>query len=318
MSCRSQGTGWEPCPAGLQSPPQSHRQPWPGASGAAGLVKNPPAVQETPVRFLGREVPWSRDRLPAFVFLDFPGGSGSQESACNAGALGLIPGSGRSPGGRPDNQCSCLGNPHGHRSLAGYNPVGHRVLDMTERLSPAQHPLAQAWRRRWPLPTSLPLRPDGSSHLHGHSLGPWALRPEPEEPAGQLGSGPGSSAMAGAGSGALALREPQLRPPPLNRDPDLGGESCPLGSRPFFVRTENNIRYIEIYRNVLTLPWLDFKNKGFDTKKSATINHAPLSPFAFKKAFTKALSTFGALKTWATHFLVWPSINLPLFQTPTF
>ena len=30
--------------------------------------------------------------------LGFPGGSGSKESACNAGDLGSIPGSGRSPG----------------------------------------------------------------------------------------------------------------------------------------------------------------------------------------------------------------------------
>ena len=29
----------------------------------------------------------------------FPGGSDSKESACNAGELGSIPGSGRSPGG---------------------------------------------------------------------------------------------------------------------------------------------------------------------------------------------------------------------------
>ena len=30
--------------------------------------------------------------------LDFPGGSAGKESVCNAGNLGLIPGSGRSPG----------------------------------------------------------------------------------------------------------------------------------------------------------------------------------------------------------------------------
>ena len=44
--------------------------------------------------------------------LDFPGGSGSKESACNAGDLGSIPGSGRSPGegnGYP-LQYSCLEN----------------------------------------------------------------------------------------------------------------------------------------------------------------------------------------------------------------
>ena len=37
----------------------------------------------------------------------------SKESACNAGAMGLIPGSGRSPGEESGNtfQYSCLGNP---------------------------------------------------------------------------------------------------------------------------------------------------------------------------------------------------------------
>ena len=42
----------------------------------------------------------------------FPGGSHGKESACNAGDLGLIPGSGRSPGGGHGNplQYSCLEN----------------------------------------------------------------------------------------------------------------------------------------------------------------------------------------------------------------
>ena len=31
-------------------------------------------------------------------YMDFPGGSGGKESACNEGDLGLIPGLGRSPG----------------------------------------------------------------------------------------------------------------------------------------------------------------------------------------------------------------------------
>ena len=45
--------------------------------------------------------------------LDFPGGSDGQESACNAGDLGLIPGLGRSPGEGNGNllQYSCLVNP---------------------------------------------------------------------------------------------------------------------------------------------------------------------------------------------------------------
>ena len=43
----------------------------------------------------------------------FPGGSEVKASACNAGNLGLIPGSGRSPGEGKGNplQYSCLGNP---------------------------------------------------------------------------------------------------------------------------------------------------------------------------------------------------------------
>ena len=64
----------------------------------AQLVKHPPAVQETPVRFLGQEDPLEKDRLPTPVFLDFPCGLAGKESACNAGELRLIPGFGRSPG----------------------------------------------------------------------------------------------------------------------------------------------------------------------------------------------------------------------------
>ena len=44
----------------------------------------------------------------------------------NAGDSGLIPGSGRSPGGRNSSplQYSCLGNPMDRRSLVGYSPWG--------------------------------------------------------------------------------------------------------------------------------------------------------------------------------------------------
>ena len=67
----------------------------------------------------------------------FPGGSDGKGSACNTGDLGLIPGSGRSPGEGHSNpfQYSCLENPHGQRSLAGYSPGGCKESDMTERLS---------------------------------------------------------------------------------------------------------------------------------------------------------------------------------------
>ena len=58
-----------------------------------------------------RKFPWRRDRLPTPVFMDFPGGSDSKESACNAGDLGLIPGLGRYPlekGNEYPLQCSGL------------------------------------------------------------------------------------------------------------------------------------------------------------------------------------------------------------------
>ena len=72
--------------------------------------------------------------------MDFPGDSDGKESACNAGDQGSISGLGRSPGGGLGNphQYSCLENPYGQRSLAGYNPWDHKELDTTERLSTAQ------------------------------------------------------------------------------------------------------------------------------------------------------------------------------------
>ena len=64
-----------------------------------------------------------------------------KESACNVGDLGSRPGLGRSPRKRNGNplQDSCLENPHGQRSLAGYNPLGHKESDMTEQLSTERH-----------------------------------------------------------------------------------------------------------------------------------------------------------------------------------
>ena len=52
--------------------------------GKAQLVKNPPAMQETPVQFLGQEDPWRRDRLPTPVFWGFPCDSAGKEYTCNA------------------------------------------------------------------------------------------------------------------------------------------------------------------------------------------------------------------------------------------
>ena len=68
--------------------------------------------------------------------MGFPDGSDSKESAGNVGDLGLIPWLGRPPGrghGKP-LQYSCLENPHGQRSLAGYTPWAPKESDTTERL----------------------------------------------------------------------------------------------------------------------------------------------------------------------------------------
>ena len=46
----------------------------------AQLVKNPPAMQKTPVQFLGWEDHWRMDRIPISVFLGFPCGSAGKES----------------------------------------------------------------------------------------------------------------------------------------------------------------------------------------------------------------------------------------------
>ena len=65
------------------------------------------------------------------------GGLNGKESTCSVGDLGSIPGLGRSLGGGQGNplQYSCLDNPHGQRSLAGYSPWGHKESDMTARLN---------------------------------------------------------------------------------------------------------------------------------------------------------------------------------------
>ena len=61
------------------------------------MVKNPPAVWETQVRPWIGKIPWRRHGNPL--------------------------------------QYSCLENPRGQRSLAGYSPWGQKELDTTERLS---------------------------------------------------------------------------------------------------------------------------------------------------------------------------------------
>ena len=80
----------------------------------AQLVKNPPAMQENPVQFLGWEDPLGKVRLST---------PASKEYAHNVGDLGSIPGLGRSPGeGKwQPTPVSLPEKSHGQRSLAGYS-----------------------------------------------------------------------------------------------------------------------------------------------------------------------------------------------------
>ena len=55
-----------------------------------------------------------------------------KESSCNSGDAGLIPGSGRSPGGGQPIPLFLPGEFHGQRSLVGYSPWGRKESDATE------------------------------------------------------------------------------------------------------------------------------------------------------------------------------------------
>ena len=66
--------------------------------------------------------------------MNFPGGSDSKESTCNAGDWGSNPGAGRSPGEGNSNllQYSCLENYMDKKSLTGYSPWDCKESDTTE------------------------------------------------------------------------------------------------------------------------------------------------------------------------------------------
>ena len=61
-------------------------------------------------------------------FRDFPGGSVVKNPPANAGDMGLIPGSGRSPGEGNDNplEYSCLGSP---KNRGAWRATVHRVAE---------------------------------------------------------------------------------------------------------------------------------------------------------------------------------------------
>ena len=88
--------------------------------------------------------------FPVYVdYQGFPGGTRGEESSCNAGDVGSIPGSGRCPGRGHGNplQYSCLENPWA-RSLVGYIPWGCKESDTTKVTS---HAGTHSWDYVWTL-----------------------------------------------------------------------------------------------------------------------------------------------------------------------
>ena len=71
--------------------------------------------------------------------MGFPHSSDGNESACSAGDLGTIPGSGRSPGEESlpgkSTPVSLPGKSQGQRSLMGCSPWGHKESGTTEQLT---------------------------------------------------------------------------------------------------------------------------------------------------------------------------------------
>ena len=69
-----------------------------------------------------------------YIYISFPGGSHSKESACNVGNLGLIPELGKSPGegNGSARQYSCLENP---MDRGAWRAAVHGVAKSGTRLS---------------------------------------------------------------------------------------------------------------------------------------------------------------------------------------
>ena len=110
-----------------------------GCSGLRGLLRGLPGAS-------GMSLVRDACKLSGADCMAFPGGSDGKESACEAGDLGFIPGSGRSPGEGNDHplQHSSLENPHGQRSLAGHSARGRKQSDTTEGLTlPPQEPIIE-------------------------------------------------------------------------------------------------------------------------------------------------------------------------------
>ena len=99
------------------------------ATPVSQLVRNPPAMQETLVRFLGWEDPLEEGIGYPLQYSWASLVAQREKKACNAGNVGSIPKLGRCPGGghgNPLHYC-CLENPYGQES-GGLQSMGSRRI----------------------------------------------------------------------------------------------------------------------------------------------------------------------------------------------
>ena len=93
----------------------------------AQLVKNPPAMQETPVQFLGQEDLQRRDKLPTSGFWGFPCGSAGKEFTHKCKRPGFYLWVGKIPRRRERLPTPVF--------WPGEFQMGHKESDTTEQLS---------------------------------------------------------------------------------------------------------------------------------------------------------------------------------------
>ena len=111
--------------------------PLQGASLVAQVEKNLPAMQETPVPFLGWEAPLEKERATHSSILGLPWWLRPSRIRLQCRGPGFDPWVGKIPWRRAWQPTPVFlpGESHGQRSLAGCTPCGRRESDRTKRLS---------------------------------------------------------------------------------------------------------------------------------------------------------------------------------------
>ena len=106
------------------------------ASLIAQLVKNPPAMQETPVQFLGQEDPLEKGKATHSSILGLPLWLSCWRICVQCGRPGFNPWVGKIPWRRKwqPTPVLLLGKFHQQRSMVGYSPWGRKESDMNEWL----------------------------------------------------------------------------------------------------------------------------------------------------------------------------------------